>query len=335
MDFLSTSFPRRARQTLFGLGAVACTLVFAALASAQPYPNRVVKIIVLSLAGDGSDIAARAVAAKLSSRFGQSFIIENRPGGGGQIVGNVELIKASPDGYTLLVGSAGSHGISPAVYAKLPYDLKKDQTPISLIARTPNAFVVNPALPVKSVKDFIALAKARPNQLNFGSGGIGSSAHMSAELLKSMAKIDTVHVPYRSGGLALADVVAGQVEFFMGTIPAALPYIASGRLRALAVTSNQRWPDLPNVPTMEESGLRGFESWGWVALFGPAALPDAITRTLAMEVANAVRSKDLSERLRKQGLEPIGSSPEELRAFMDADIARWKKVAAESRISLD
>lgn len=335
VQFLSTSFPQRARQTLFSLGAVGCALVFAASASAQPYPNRAVKIIVLTPAGDGTDVVARAVAAKLSSRFGQPFIIENRTGGGGLISGNVSLVKAAPDGYTLLVGHTGSHGISPAVYSKLPYDLKKDQTPISLISRTPNVFVINPALPIKTVDEFIAYAKARPKQLNFGSGGNASSAHMSGELFKNMAKIEVVHVPYRGGSLALADVAAGRVEFFIGNIPPALPYIAAGKLRALAVTSDKRWPDVPSVPTMEESGLRGYETWGWAALYGPAGLPPAITRTLSMEVAVAVKSTDLSERLLKQGLEAIGSTPEELAAFMDKDIARWKKVAADSNITLD
>jgi tripartite-type tricarboxylate transporter receptor subunit TctC len=290
---------------------------------------------VLTPAGDGTDVVARAVAAKLSARFGQTFVIENRTGGGGLIAGNEALVKSAPDGYTLAVGHTGSHGISPAVYTKLTYDVKKDQTPISLISRTPNVFVINPSLPIKSVEEFIAYAKTRPKQLNFGSGGNASSAHMSGELFKNMAHVDVVHVPYRGGSLALADLVAGQVQFFIGNIPPALPYIASGKLRALAVTSDKRWPDLPSVPTMDESGLRGYETWGWAALYGPAGLPPAITRTLSTEVANAVKSPELSERLLKQGLEPIGSTPEELAAFMDKDIARWKKVAADSHISLD
>ena len=317
------------------LGILVCALTLGEPALSQAYPNRVVRIIVLTPAGDGTDVVARAVAAKLSSRFGQSFIVENRTGGGGLISGNESLIKSPADGYTLLVGHTGSHGIGPAVYSKLPYDLKKDQTPISLISRTPNVFVINPSLPIKSVDEFIAHAKSKPKQLNFGSGGNGSSAHMSAELFKNMAKIDVVHVPYRGGSLALADLVAGQVQFFIGNIPPALPYIASGKLRALAVTSDKRWPDLPTVPTMDESGLRGFETWGWAALYGPAGLPATITKTLATEVSAAVKSPELSERLLKQGLEPIGSTPEELAVFMDRDIARWKKVAAESNITLD
>lgn len=322
------------RRLILGL-ATACAVALAAPVAAQTYPSRTVRIIVLTPAGDGTDIVARTVAGRLSSKLGQPFIVENRTGGGGLISGNESLIKSAPDGYTLLVGHTGSHGISPAVTPKLPYNLKRDQTPISLIARTPNVFVVNPAIPARTVEEFVAYAKARPNQLNFGSGGKASSAHMSAELFKNMTQLDVVHVPYKGGSLALADVVSGQIQFFIGNIPPALPYIASGKLRALAVTSTRRWPDLPNVPTMEEAGLKGYETWGWSALYGPANLPPAITKLPSAEVAAAVKIPEVAERMLKQGLEPIGSSPEELAAFMDRDISRWRKVAADSGVVID
>jgi tripartite-type tricarboxylate transporter receptor subunit TctC len=301
---------------------------------AQDYPSHPVKIIVPGAAGDASDIVARLVAQKLSERMGQQFVVENRAGAGG-IVGSEVVAKSPPDGYTLILAHTASHGINAAVYSNLPYDPQKDFTPLSLVARAPNLFVVSPEVPARTVQEFIAYAKTVPGKLNFASGGRGTSAHLSAELLSTMAGLNLVHVPYKGATPALTDVIAGHAQLFIGNMPPALPHVQAGKLRALAVTSANRWPDLPDVPTMAESGLPGYETVAWFALLGPAGLPASIAQRLSTETAAAMKGADVRAMLRKQGMEAIGSSAPELAAFMATDIARWKKVAAESGTKLD
>jgi tripartite-type tricarboxylate transporter receptor subunit TctC len=315
-------------------GILLLCVLLPGLAAAQAYPQRAVRVIVPGATGDASDITARAVAHALSERLGQPFVVENRAGAGG-IVGSEAAAKAAPDGYTLIVGHTASHGINAAVYPKLPYDPLADFTPISLLARAPNLFVVHPGLPARTVREFIALAKQRPGQINFASGGNGTSAHLSAELLKSMAGINIVHVPYKGATPAVNDLVAGQVQVFIGNMPPTLPHVGTGKLRALAVTSAKRWPDLPEVPTMAEAGLPGYETVAWFAMFGPRGLPAEIARVLSTETVAAVKSADVSGRLTKLGMEAVGSTPDELSQFMAVDIARWKKVAAESGTKVD
>lgn len=315
--------------------ALCLAAMFAPLTShAQDYPSRPVKIVVPGAAGDASDIIARLVAQKLTERIGQQFVVENRAGAGG-IVGSEAVAKSPADGYTLILAHAGSHGINAAVYSNLPYDPQRDFTPISLVAKAPNIFVVNPDVPARNVQEFIAYAKTVPGKLNFASGGRGTSAHLSAELLNSMAGLKLVHVPYKGATPAITDVIAGHAQLFIGNMPPTLPHIQSGKLRALAVTSTNRWPDLPDVPTMAESGLPGYETVAWFALLAPAGLPAPIAQRLSSETAAAMKTPEVRAQLRKQGMEAIGSTGPELASFIATDIARWKKVAAESGTKLD
>ncbi|MEO8135903.1 MAG: tripartite tricarboxylate transporter substrate-binding protein [Betaproteobacteria bacterium] len=221
------------------------------------------------------------------------------------------------------------------MYSNLPYDPQKDFTPISLLSRSPNIFVVQPPLPVQTVQQFIAYAKATPGTMNFGSGGRGTSSHLSGELLKSMSGLQLVHVPYKGATPAITDLIAGHIQLFIGNLPPILPQVQAGKLRALAVTSSKRWPELPDLPTMAESGLPGYETVAWFALLGPANLPPAIAQRLSIEAAAVMRMADVKATLLKQGMEAIGTSAEELTSFIATDIARWKKVAADSGTRLD
>ena len=308
--------------------------LLACVAQALDYPNRAVKIVGPGAPGDASDIVARLLAQKLSEKMGQQFVVEDKAGAGG-ILGSEFVAKSAADGYTLILAHTASHGINAAVYSNLPYDPQKDFTPISLLSRSPNIFVVQPSLPVQSVQQFIAYAKATPGTLNFGSGGRGTSSHLSGELLKSMAGLQLVHVPYKGATPAITDLIAGHIQLFIGNLPPILPQVQAGKLKALAVTSSKRWPELPNLPTMAESGLPGYETVAWFALLGPANLPPAIAQRLSTEAAAVMKTVDVRAALLKQGMEAIGSSAEELTAFIATDIARWKKVAADSSTKLD
>ena len=308
--------------------------LFAGLVQAQDYPNRAVRIVVPGAPGDASDIVARLLAQKLSEKMGQQFVVENKAGAGG-VLGSEFVAKSATDGHTLIVAHTASHGINAAVYSNLPYDPQKDFTPLSLLSRSPNIFVVQPSLPVQTVQQFIAHAKATPGMLNFGSGGRGTSSHLSGELLKSMTGLQLVHVPYKGATPAITDLIAGHVQLFIGNLPPILPQVQAGKLKALAVTSSRRWPELPDLPTMAESGLPGCETVAWFALLAPANLPSAIAQRLSIEAAAVMKTADIRAALLKQGMEAIGSSADELRTFIATDIARWKKVAADSGTKLD
>jgi tripartite-type tricarboxylate transporter receptor subunit TctC len=236
---------------------LAIAAAFTTLASAQPYPAKPIRLVAPSTPGDAPDVIARLVADKLSAALGQQVVVENRPGAGG-VVGSDLVAKATADGYTLIMGNAGSHGINAAVYSKLPYDIQRDFAPVSLVAVAPNVMVINPSVPANSVSEFIAFAKANPGKLSYASGGNGSSAHMSMELFKSMSGIDIQHVPYKGSSPALTDVVAGQVVAFIGNMPPTVPLIKAGKLKALAVTTKTRSALMPELPTITEAGLQGF-----------------------------------------------------------------------------
>jgi len=302
--------------------------------AADAWPSRPVKIIVPSPPGDGSDITARVVADKLQAAFGQPFIVENKPGAGG-VVAAEQVAHAAPDGYTLIMGNAGSHGINAAVYTNLNYDAVKSFAPISLIALSPNVLVVNPNAPIHSVKDLIDLARAKPGALDFASGGQGSSAHMSMELFKYMTKTNLNHIPYKGATPALTDIIAGTVPVMFVNLPPAMGHIRSGKVRALAVTTAERWKSLPDVPTVAESGVPGFETVAWFGLLAPAGTPRPVIEHLAAEIHKIVQMPDVRARIEGTGAQEIGSTPEAFAARIRGDVEKWKRVAEAANVHID
>jgi tripartite-type tricarboxylate transporter receptor subunit TctC len=314
--------------------AIIATAAFAGVALAQPYPAKPIKLVAPSTPGDAPDVIARLVADKLSSALGQQVVVENRPGAGG-VVGSDYVAKSAPDGYTLIMGNAGSHGINAAVYSKLPYDIQHDFAPVSQVAVAPNVMVINPSVPASSVAEFIAYAKANPGKFSYASGGNGSSAHMSMELFKSMSGIDLQHVPYKGSSPALTDVVSGQVIAFIGNMPPTVPLIKAGKLRALAVTTKTRSALMPELPTIMEAGLPGFETVAWFGVLAPAGTPPEVVNRLSAEIAKIAKSPEMRERLVAMGAEPVGSTPAEFKAVIDRDIAKWKPLAQKVGIKID
>ena len=310
-----------------------CLLAFAPclvpLVHAQNYPARPLRLIVPTAPGGGTDFTGRLVAAKLSETMGQQVVVENRGGGGGSVVAD-NAAKATADGYTLLLGSIATHAVNPALYKKLPYDHLKDFAPVSLIGTVPNALVVHPSVPVKSMQEFITYAKANPGKINYGSSGVGSPPHLSMELLRSMTGINLVHVPYKGAGPALADLLGGQVQAMCTSLAGLINFVKSGRVRALGVTTAKRNPQLPDVPTIVESGVPGYEVTIWYAVFAPVATPKAIVDKLNAEMVKALNSSEMKERMALQGMDPAPSTPAELTAFVKAESAKWAKAAKDS-----
>ena len=299
------------------------------LVHAQNYPARPLRLIVPTAPGGGTDFTGRLVAAKLSETMGQQVVVENRGGGGGS-VGADNAAKATADGYTLLLGSIATHAVNPALYKKLPYDHLKDFAPVSLIGTVPNALVVHPSIPVKSMQEFITYAKANPGKINYGSSGVGSPPHLSMELLRSMTGINLVHVPYKGAGPALADLLGGQVQAMCTSLAGLINFVKSGRVRALGVTTAKRNPQLPDVPTIVESGVPGYEVTIWYAVFAPVATPKAIIEKLNAEMVKALNSSEMKERMALQGMDPAPSTPAELTAFVKVETAKWAKAAKDS-----
>ena len=293
---------------------------------AQDYPTKTLRVIVPAGPGGGTDIIARTISPKLGDLFGQNVIIENRAGGSTNI-GTELVARAAPDGYTVLMAST-PHAINPSLFAKLNFDPIRDFTPISQLATTQTVFVVHPSLPVRNVKEFIALAKARPGQLTAGTSA-GTSQQLAVELFKVMARIDAVNVPYKGAGPALTDVIAGHVQFQVNTLVATLPHIKSGRLRALGVCGPRRSPIMPELPTVGET-LPGFESAGWYGLLGPAGLAREITAKLRETFRSALSDSAIKARLAGQGVDVIAGSPEEFSAFLDREIPKWAAVVKAS-----
>jgi tripartite-type tricarboxylate transporter receptor subunit TctC len=308
--------------------------VLATGALAQAWPAKPIKLVAPSTPGDAPDVIARIVAEKLSTALGQQVVVDNRPGAGG-VVGSDAVAKAAPDGYTLIMGNAGSHGINAAVYSKLPYDIQRDFAPVSQVAIAPNVMVINPGVPATSVAEFIAYAKAQPGKLSYASGGNGSSAHMSMELFKAMAGVDIQHIPYKGSSPALTDVVAGQVAVFIGNMPPAVPLVKGGKLRALAVTTKTRSPLMPELPTIAEAGLPGYETVAWFGVLAPAGTPPEVVNRLSQEIAKIAKSPEMREKLLAMGAEPVGSTPEEFKLVIDRDIAKWKPLAQKVGIKVD
>ncbi|HEV8503418.1 MAG TPA: tripartite tricarboxylate transporter substrate binding protein [Casimicrobiaceae bacterium] len=311
----------------------AAVLATSAIA-ADAWPSKPVKIVVPSPPGDGSDITARVVADKLQAAFGQPFVVENKPGAGG-VVAAEQVAHAAPDGYTLIMGNAGSHGINAAVYSKLTYDAVASFAPISLISYSPNVLVVNPASPIRSVKDLIDAARAKPGAIDFASGGQGSSAHMSMELFKYLTKTDLHHIPYKGATPALTDIIAGTVPLGFFNLPPAIGHIHSGKVRALAVTTAERWPALPDVPTVAEAGVPGFETVAWFGLLAPAGTPSAVIDRLAKQIQAIVAMPDVRARIEATGAKEVGSTPQAFAARIRDDVAKWKQVAAAANVHID
>ena len=317
------------------LFSIAFVLVAAATpVIAQQYPAKAVRMIVGFPAGGTSDIMARLTGQKLSEAWGQTFIIDNRPGAGGNI-GTELVAKSAPDGYTLLVSPGSTLTSNPAVYSKVPFDTVRDFAPVTIIAGVPNALVVHPSVPVNNVKELIALAKSRPGQLAYASTGAGQSTHLSAELLKLSAGINMIHVPYKGSAPALTDIVAGQVSVMFDNLPSCLPFIKSGRLKPLAVSSATRSRALPGLPTVAESGVPGFDVTVWFAVLAPAATPRDIVNRLNAEIIKAIKTPDMRERLAQQGAEPVGNTPEDFATVIKRDLAKWAKVVKDAGIKLD
>ena len=327
----------RMRATIRGVSLVVVFGVVAlgtVNAVAQAWPTKPIKIVAPSTPGDAPDVIARMIADKLTPVLGQQVVVENKPGAGG-VVGSDAVAKAAPDGYTLIMGNAGSHGINAAVYAKLPYDIQSDFAPVSQVAVAPNVVVINPAVPANTVAEFIAYAKNQPGKLSYASGGNGSSAHMSMELFKSMAGVDIQHIPYKGSSPALTDLVGGQVAIFIGNMPPTVPLIKGGKLRALAVTTKSRSALMPELPTMAEAGLPGYETVAWFGVLAPAGTPPEIVNRLSAAIGKIARSPEMREKLLAMGAEPVGGTPEEFKLVIDRDIAKWKPLAQKVGIKVD
>ena len=299
-------------------------LTLCALAQAQSYPSRPIRYIVPQAPGGSSDTLARVLTQRVAQGLGQQIVIDNRPGATG-VIGGELAARANPDGYTLLQ-VATSHATNPAMQARLPYDTLRDFAPISLLSQQPNVFLVHPSVPVRNVKELIAYAKSKPGQLNYASSGTGGSQHLAGELLKSMAGIDITHVPYKGSPPALVDVIAGRVPLMSSTMPPALPQIKSGKVRAIAVTSAKRSPALPDVPTVAESGLPGYEAIAWQGLVAPAGTPKPVISRLNAEFVNALKQPEIVAKLNEQGFETVASTPEWFAQYTRTEIAKWSKV---------
>lgn len=310
---------------------VACVSTQVCAADAA-YPNHPIKIIAPVQPGGGVDLVARTIGERLTKTLGQPVIVENQSGGGG-IVGSQLTARAAPDGYVLMVGYVGTHGTNPAV-RKLPYDAVKDFTPIAMVAGTPNVLVVSPSLPVKTLSEFIAYAKANKGKLSYGTSGQGTLTHLAMEQLKVANDIDMQHVAYRGIGPAIMDVLAGQTQAMMPGLAAALPHIKAGKMRPLAITGTRRDPLLPDVPTFEELGYKGFDGVQWYGIVGPAKMPPAIVATLNKAINDSLSDPGLRERLSGEALEPMPMTPEQFGQYMKDDIAKWSKVAKERNIEL-
>jgi tripartite-type tricarboxylate transporter receptor subunit TctC len=313
------------------IAALACAAALgAAHAGASVFPSKPVRLIVPFPAGGGVDIVARSLAPHLTERWGQQVVVDNRPGAGATLGADIAA-RAAPDGHNLLLANT-AHAINATLFAKLPYDPVRDFQPISLVATQPSVLVVHTSVPAKSVQELIALAKARPGELNYASSGNGTPPHLSAAMFENLAGVQLNHVPYKGAAPALTDLLAGQVQLMFATIISAGPHLQSGRIRALALTSPRRSAAMPELPTIAESGVPGFEATAWFMLMAPAKTQPALVQRLSADVAAVVGKQELSSRFAKEGAETVGSTPEQAAAFLQSEIARWGKVIKASNI---
>jgi len=313
---------------------LAALLTLSAVALAHTYPVKPVRVVVPYTAGGSMDILSRLISQKMNEAFDQTLIIDNRTGAGGNI-GTELVARAAPDGYTLLTAGIGIMAINPSLYSKLPYDPIKDFEAITLLAKMPNMLAVSPALPVKSVSELIALAKAKPGVLNYGSAGSGSNPHILAEYFKLRTNTDIQDIPYKGVPPALSDLIAGQLSMVFATVPTVLPQAKAGRVRALAVTSAKRLALVPELPTIAEAGVPDYEATQWIGMLAPAGTPKDIVAQLNARIVKTLQRADVRERLGTEMVEPVGSTPDEFRAFMKAEIARWAPVVKASGMKPD
>jgi tripartite-type tricarboxylate transporter receptor subunit TctC len=312
----------------------ACALAALALSAAthaQVYPAKPLRMIVAYPPGGGTDIVGRMLAQKLSESLGQSVVVENRGGASGNI-GTELAARAAPDGYTILMGNVAPNAINVSLFKDLPFDPVADFAPVSLVASTPNILVVHPSTPARTVKEVVALAKAKPGTLNFASAGVGSSSHLAGELFRILAGADIVHVPYKGAGPAMVDVLSGQVQLYFATMPAAMPHVKRGKLAPVAVTSARRSQALPDLPTIAESGVPGYEASTWYGVLAPAHMPSAVVARLHGDIVKILADAALHARLADQGFDPVGSSPEEFGAYIKSEILKWGKVIRDAGI---
>jgi len=298
------------------------------------YPDRPVRLVVPFPPGGPTDIVARPLAQSLSNNLGQQVIVDNRGGAGGNI-GADAVAKSSADGYTLLMGTVGTHAINPSLYKKLTFDPVRDFSPVSLVAQAAVVLVVHPSLPAKTVNEFIALAKSKPGQITFGSAGSGSPGHLTGELFKDMARVELVHVPYQGSAPAISDLLGAQIHAMFDPIQATLSHVKAGKLRILGVSSSKRSSALPDLPTIAEAGVPGFETTAWWAVFAPAKTPKEMMTKLNTEIVKVIRSPDMNERLRQLNIEPIGSTPDQLTAFMKTEMEKWSRAVKISGATVE
>lgn len=304
------------------------------VAHAQSYPNKPIRLVVPFIAGGAADLLAREVGQKLAESWGQPVVIENKPGAGG-VIGAEIVAKAAPDGYTLVLGTVVTHAIDVSMVSKLPYDPIKDFSPITLVGSIANVLVVNPSVPANSVKELIALAKSKPGQLNFASSGSGLSQHLAGELFKTMAGVDIVHIPYKGSIPAITAVVNGESSLILNVLPTTIPQIKAGKVRPLAVTSAKRSAILPDLPTVSEAGLPGFDVVSWFGILAPAGTPKEIVAKLNKEIVKILQMPDVRDRLFKQGAEPLSCTPEQFDAHIKQEIVKWGEVVKKSGAKME
>jgi len=330
--------PSRRRFSLGALAAAAALgsgLLATAPALAQAaFPSKTITIVVPFSAGGTTDILARVVGQALSTELGQSVVIDNRAGAGGNI-GGALAAKAAPDGHTLFMGTVGTHAINASLYKKMPFDPIKDFAPLTRVANVPNLLVANPAQPYKTVAELIAYAKANPGKVNFGSSGSGSSIHLSGELFNAMAKVDMVHIPYKGSAPAVTDLLGNQIGIMFDNMPSAIQHVRSGKLRALAVTTAKRSPELPNVPTIAEAGVPGYEATSWFGLFTPAATPAPVVAKLNAAIVKVLAQPEVKKKIAEQGGEVVSETPAQFAAFIQKESVKWGKVVRDSGATAD
>lgn len=323
---------RKALAVLASLAAGTAALPGAALA--QAFPTRPITIVVPFSAGGTTDILARLVGQYLSTELGQPVVVENKAGAGGNIGGQYAA-KAAADGYTLFMGTVGTHAINASLYKKMPFDPVKDFAPLTRVANVPNLLVVNPKQPFRTVPEMIAYAKANPGKINFGSPGNGSSPHLSGELFKSMTKVDLTHIPYKGSAPAVTDLLGNQIAIMFDNMPSVIPHVRSGKLHAIAITTSKRSPELPDVPTVAEAGVPGYEAMSWFGMFAPAATPKPVLNKLSGALAKVLANPEVKKKIADQGGEPVNETPAQFATFIKSESAKWGKVVKESGASLD
>jgi tripartite-type tricarboxylate transporter receptor subunit TctC len=316
--------PRALRSTAVAIASALAIGMMGATAKAQDYPARPIRLIVPFPPGGGTDITARAVAQKLGERWGQTVVVDNRPGANGTIGVDIAA-KSAPDGHTLTMISS-SHAVNTSLYPRQPYDLMKDLTPVTQATSQPYVLVINPSVPARSVKELIAVAKAKPGAFNYGSSGTGGISHLAGALLGSLSGTDLVHIPYKGGAPATIDVISGQIQIMFGTLLLNGPHIKAGRLRVLAVTTPQRWPGTPELPTMQEAGVPGFVITQWYGMLAPAKTPQPVVAKLNKEIARILHQPDVKEKLAADGADAVGNTPGEFGAHISSEIAKYAKL---------